>query len=67
MATRERVALAHNYMCVGCGNLWRSHLDQIDHLIPRAQGGSNDDSNLRPMCDECHKAKTKEDAQNAPR
>lgn len=58
METRQRVALAHGYRCVACGKLWRSHIDQIDHHIPRAQGGSNDDSNLRPMCIDCHKAKT---------
>lgn len=58
METRQRVALAHGYLCVGCGRVWRSHIDQIDHEIPRAKGGSNDDSNLRPMCIDCHKAKT---------
>ncbi|MBK5204347.1 MAG: HNH endonuclease [Polaromonas sp.] len=59
MATRQRVAVAHGYMCSACGLMWRSHLDQIDHHIPREQGGSNDDSNLRPMCNECHKDKSK--------
>lgn len=62
MATRERVALAHGYQCAECGLAWRTHIDQIDHCIPREQGGSNDDSNLRPMCRTCHKAKTDKEA-----
>ena len=61
MATRERVALAHNYSCAGCGAVWIPFRDQIDHKVPRAEGGSNDDSNLQPLCDKCHKEKTAAD------
>lgn len=56
--TRQRIALAHSYRCAHCGLVWRSHIDQIDHAIPLEQGGSNDDSNLQPLCNECHNAKT---------
>lgn len=62
MATRQRVALEHGYLCASCGLIWRSHLDQIDHHVPREQGGSNDDANLRPLCDDCHKVKSKAEA-----
>ena len=60
MAKRQRVALAHGYRCAGpgCGRVWESTKDQIDHRIPREQGGSNDESNLQPLCNECHKRKT---------
>ena len=58
MASRERVALAHGYRCVDCGRAWRANVDQMDHQVPLEQGGSNDDSNLRPRCNECHAAKT---------
>jgi 5-methylcytosine-specific restriction protein A len=58
MAKRERVALAHGYRCAGCSLAWRAAQDQIDHIIPRERGGSNDESNLQPLCDACHKAKT---------
>lgn len=58
MATRDRVALAHGYRCAGCGNAWHPRRDQIDHKVGLEQGGSNDDENLQPLCDECHKAKT---------
>lgn len=58
MAKRLRVALAYNYLCAGCSRIWRPDQDQIDHRIPREQGGSNDESNLQPLCCECHQAKT---------
>ncbi len=34
---------------------------ELDHLIPRALGGKTDHVNVRPMCYEHHKKKTKED------
>lgn len=58
MATRDRVALAHGYRCAGCGNVWHPRRDQIDHKVGLEQGGSNEDENLQPLCDACHKAKT---------
>lgn len=60
--TRKRIAQAYNYTCVDCGLIWRSHIDQIDHDIPLEQGGSNDDSNLKPRCNECHAIKTASEA-----
>jgi len=63
MAKRERVALAHGYRCAKCGRVWISSRDHIDHKIPREQGGSNDESNLQPLCNEpCHAEKTKAEA-----
>lgn len=62
MKKRERVALAHQYRCAGCGCVWLSRRDQIDHVIPLERGGSNDDRNLQPLCDLCHKAKTATEA-----
>jgi len=41
--------------------VWIPFRDQIDHKVPRAEGGSNDDSNLQPLCDKCHKEKTAAD------
>ena len=32
-----------------------------DHIIPLAQGGTDDDSNIQCLCDECHDAKTRQD------
>lgn len=30
----------------------------VDHIIPRHMGGTSEDSNLQPLCDICHDAKT---------
>ncbi|WP_112177110.1 HNH endonuclease [Paraburkholderia unamae] len=62
MKKRQRVALAHQYRCARCGCVWVSSRDQIDHIVPLEQGGSNDDSNLQPLCDTCHTAKTSTEA-----
>lgn len=56
MKVRHRVLLAGNCTCVDCGYVSRSN--EIDHQIPLEQGGTDDESNLRIRCIECHKAKT---------
>lgn len=59
MAKRERVAQRYDYRCAKCGAVWVSNRDHIDHIVELADGGTNDDSNLQPLCDvPCHKAKT---------
>lgn len=58
MKTRHRIAFAHQYRCASCKLLWRPHVDHIDHITPLEQGGSNDDYNLQPLCNACHKVKT---------
>lgn len=70
MAKRERVALAHGFRCAACqlvlmpGKLADGRSKwQCDHVVPREQGGSNDESNLQPLCTvPCHEAKTAEEA-----
>ena len=62
MAKRHRVAQAHGYRCACCGVVWVSSRDQIDHKVPREQGGSNDEANLQPLCKPCHDAKTAAEA-----
>lgn len=64
MAKRQRVARAYDYRCQGpgCGRVWVASHDQIDHRIPREQGGSNDESNLQPLCRDCHDRKTAAEA-----
>jgi 5-methylcytosine-specific restriction protein A len=31
-----------------------------DHIVPLAKGGTDDDSNIRCLCAECHDARTRE-------
>jgi len=50
-----RAVLAHyNHECVACG---RDHDIQADHVIPLACGGSNDITNLQPLCKWCNNLK----------
>lgn len=30
----------------------------VDHVVPKSQGGTDDESNLRAICRPCHQAKT---------
>ena len=56
MKIRRRVLIAGGHACVDCGRVHASN--QIDHQIPLEQGGTDDESNLRIRCVECHEAKT---------
>lgn len=60
--TRQRVAVAQQFKCQRCGRTWLPWRDQVDHDVPLEQGGSNDDSNLKLLCDDCHKVKTADEA-----
>ena len=43
----------------------RSDTYEIDHIVPLASGGTNDDSNLQLLCVDCHKEKTTLEKLNA--
>ncbi|MCP1652694.1 HNH endonuclease [Pseudomonas nitroreducens] len=47
------------YLCQPCLKLRRvSPSVAADHVIPKAEGGTDDPDNLQAICAECHKAKT---------
>lgn len=63
MATRREVLLRDGYRCRGCGIVRMDN--EVDHIIPLEQGGSNDTSNMQTLCggpDGCHTRKTVEEA-----
>lgn len=63
MSKRERVAQRHGYKCAACGLVLQPGRWECDHIIPREQGGSNDEGNLQPLCTRpCHEAKTAREA-----
>jgi 5-methylcytosine-specific restriction endonuclease McrA len=61
-----RVILAHDGRCAGpkCGVRFDlKNKPKLDHKIPVAdEPNMNRESNLQPLCDVCHKAKTKQEA-----
>ena len=65
--TRQRAAaifLREQGQCYVCGRQLRVGVDKYDIEHPEALilGGSDDDADLRVICKDCHKPKTKADA-----
>lgn len=61
ISTKKRVALfaAHGGVCHICGgkiNVGESW--EVEHIIPIAMGGADDESNWRPAHIKCHRGKT---------
>lgn len=57
--TRERIKRRDNGLCVPCDAAGRVTLmTEVDHIIPKSLGGTDDDDNLQCICSECHKTKT---------
>lgn len=50
---RKKFITEHPY-CVRCGK----PTTDVDHKMPRSQGGSDEDYNLQGLCGYCHKQKT---------
>lgn len=38
---------------------------EVDHITPKAKGGTDDPSNLQSLCRPCHAAKTADEARHA--
>lgn len=63
---RERVLKRDKRLCQVCLKAQRVTLaTDVDHIVSRAQGGSEDDSNLQSLCRPCHKAKTAKEGRAA--
>lgn len=61
-AKLREAKLRANPMCeTGCG----APATQVDHIRSKAEGGTNDDTNLRSLCSACHKQKTSSEAGKA--
>jgi len=59
---RYRVLAAANGRCALCGTHSSERRIEVDHIVPRSRGGSNDFDNLQALCDECNRGKSNRDA-----
>lgn len=56
---RKRIFSRDNYLCQNClkeGKL--TPATEVDHIIPKSQGGTDEDDNLQSICIPCHRHKT---------
>ena len=50
-----------NPICAICG----APANEVDHILPRAQGGTDEESNLQALCAACHSRKTLAESRQA--
>jgi 5-methylcytosine-specific restriction protein A len=63
---RESILRRDNYLCQACLTTGRpTEATHVDHITPKAKGGSDDEGNLQSLCKPCHEAKTTAEAAEA--
>ena len=62
MTIRAKWFRAHPLCCVCEAAGLARMAEELDHVIPLASGGADDDSNYQSLCVECHRAKSKREA-----
>jgi 5-methylcytosine-specific restriction endonuclease McrA len=45
------------YRCTCCGKKFRKEDIDIDHIVPRNRGGTDELLNLQPLCKHCNRSK----------
>ena len=56
---RAQAMKRDTYMCQPCKKSgFITNATQVDHIVPKAKGGTDDLDNLQAICSECHKSKT---------
>lgn len=56
---RQTIMERDSFLCQPCKrNGYVTAAKQVDHITPKANGGTDDPSNLEAICVRCHKAKT---------
>lgn len=63
---RERIMERDCGICQPCKAAGLLHVGtEVDHRVPRAEGGTEDDDNLQTICHDAHVRKTREEALRA--
>ncbi|WP_072166371.1 HNH endonuclease [Erwinia sp. Leaf53] len=56
---RPRILARDKHLCQLCLQIGRATAaTTVDHIIPKAQGGTDADENLQALCWPCHRTKT---------
>lgn len=58
---RDKILARDLYTCQSCGRVGGQL--EIDHIVNKAQGGTDDESNLQTLCKSCHQTKTHTESQ----
>lgn len=61
---RNAVLMRDRYECQSCGALGAAF--EVDHIVPRADGGTHHLANLQTLCRKCHIEKTARDEGHEP-
>lgn len=66
---RARTLKRDSYLCQPCKRQGRvTAATQVDHITPKAKGGTDDEGNCQSICADCHLCKTAgEDRRNPSR
>jgi len=65
---RKQVMRRDHGLCQVCANAKRVMIAQeVDHIIPKAKGGTDDIGNLQAICRKCHALKTLIDEGKRPK
>ena len=56
-STRHKVLVQAKYRCLACGISAEHKALEVDHILPRNQGGSDELHNLQALCYSCNSAK----------
>lgn len=62
-ARNEKIKTRDGWRCKSCGRI--TDQLEVDHIVPLAHGGTEDDSNLQALCagrGGCHERKSRRDA-----
>ena len=54
--------LKRDQICQLCGATKSDRMLEVDHIVPRSKGGTNDPSNLQVLCSRCNRAKSNRDS-----
>lgn len=65
---RQAVLRRDSHLCQVCLKIGRPKpARDVDHIRPKANGGTDDMANLQAICSECHAAKTARDSGRSPK